>query len=197
MIGERVRLYQGVTLGARGPGTTSGSQGRPRHPIVEDDVAIYAGATILGRVTIGRGSSIGGNVWLTRAVPPGEQVTQAQRGGGRRRREGGGGRVSGGAPEKHESAFVPRRVRGESSGCLPGEPARRIVLTAGTRIVADVEGERSSIDPEALRNETFASLTRSVEQPARHTSAIADGPHSRQKIRMRSSILPAPRSQER
>ncbi|MES1179771.1 MAG: serine acetyltransferase, partial [Hyphomicrobium sp.] len=50
----------------------------PRHPIVEDDVVIYAGATILGRITIGRGSSIGGNVWLTRSVPPGSNIVQAQ-----------------------------------------------------------------------------------------------------------------------
>ena len=46
--------------------------------IVEDDVVIYAGATILGRITLGRGSSIGGNVWLTRSVPPGTRVTQGQ-----------------------------------------------------------------------------------------------------------------------
>ena len=50
----------------------------PRHPIVEDDVVIYAGATILGRVTIGRGSSIGGGVWLTHSVAPGSHVTQAK-----------------------------------------------------------------------------------------------------------------------
>ena len=50
-----------------------------RHPIVEDDVVIYAGATILGRITIGRGSIIGGNVWLTRSVPPGSHIAQAQR----------------------------------------------------------------------------------------------------------------------
>jgi len=81
IIGERVRLYQGVTLGAKSfPADEHGHpiKGRPRHPIVEDDVTIYAGATILGRVTIGRGSSIGGNVWLTRSVPPGSTVTQAQ-----------------------------------------------------------------------------------------------------------------------
>lgn len=81
VIGERVRLYQAVTLGAKRFETDeSGSllKGQPRHPIVEDDVVIYAGATILGRVTIGRGSSIGGNVWLTRSVPPGSQITQAQ-----------------------------------------------------------------------------------------------------------------------
>jgi len=52
-------------------------KGGPRHPIVEDDVVIYAGATVLGRVTIGRGSSIGGNVWLTRSVPPGSRIAQA------------------------------------------------------------------------------------------------------------------------
>jgi serine O-acetyltransferase len=81
VIGDRVRLYQAVTLGARsfavGPDGEL-QKGNARHPIVEDDVVIYAGATILGRVTIGRGSTIGGNVWLTRSVPPGSQVTQAQ-----------------------------------------------------------------------------------------------------------------------
>lgn len=79
-IGNRVRLYQGVTLGAKS--FPRDPQGRPvkgadRHPIVEDDVVIYAEATILGRVTIGRGSVIGGNVWLTHSVPPGSRVTQA------------------------------------------------------------------------------------------------------------------------
>jgi len=81
IIGERVRIYQGVTLGAKSfPTDEKGRpiKGRPRHPIVEDDVTIYAGATILGRITIGRGSSIGGNVWLTRAVPPGSRISQAQ-----------------------------------------------------------------------------------------------------------------------
>ena len=81
VIGDRVRLYQAVTLGARsfavGPHGEL-QKGNARHPIVEDDVVIYAGATILGRVTIGRGSTIGGNVWLTRSVPPGSQITQAQ-----------------------------------------------------------------------------------------------------------------------
>lgn len=80
-IGERVRLYQGVTLGAKSFPTDE--QGRPikrlpRHPIVEDDVVIYAGATILGRITIGRGSSIGGNVWLTHDVKPGSRISQAE-----------------------------------------------------------------------------------------------------------------------
>src|SRR6201999_4428220 len=72
VIGNNVRIYQGVTLGARNfPVDAHGAalKGRARHPIIEDDVVIYAGATILGRVTIGRGSSIGGNVWLTRSVP--------------------------------------------------------------------------------------------------------------------------------
>ncbi|BBA37092.1 hexapeptide repeat-containing transferase [Methylocaldum marinum] len=81
IIGRRVRLYQAVTLGAkRFPADENGVliKGNARHPIVEDDVVIYAGATILGRVTIGCGSTIGGNVWLTRSVPPGSNVTQAQ-----------------------------------------------------------------------------------------------------------------------
>jgi serine O-acetyltransferase len=80
IIGERVRIYQAVTLGAkRFPADEDGQlqKGHPRHPIVEDDVVIYAGATILGRITIGKGSTIGGNVWLTRSVPAEANITQA------------------------------------------------------------------------------------------------------------------------
>ncbi len=80
VIGKRVRVYQAVTLGAkRFPADPSGQlqKGLPRHPVVEDDVVIYAGATILGRVTIGKGSTIGGNVWLTESVLPGSHVNQA------------------------------------------------------------------------------------------------------------------------
>lgn len=80
VIGERVRVYQAVTLGAkRFPLNENGhlEKGLARHPIVEDDVVIYAGATILGRVTIGRGATIGGNVWITHDVAAGSHVTQA------------------------------------------------------------------------------------------------------------------------
>jgi serine O-acetyltransferase len=80
VIGDNVRIYQAVTLGARHfPTDDEGKliKGDARHPIVEDDVVIYAGATILGRITIGRGSTIGGNVWLTQDVPPNSVVTQA------------------------------------------------------------------------------------------------------------------------
>lgn len=80
IIGNHVRIYQQVTLGAkRFPSETDGAltKGLPRHPIVEDDVVIYAGATILGRVTLGKGCTIGGNVWLIHDVPPGANVTQA------------------------------------------------------------------------------------------------------------------------
>lgn len=79
-IGQRVRIYQAVTLGAkRFPADSEGKlkKGLARHPLVEDDVVIYAGATILGRVTIGAGAVIGGNVWLTEDVPRGASVTQA------------------------------------------------------------------------------------------------------------------------
>ncbi len=81
VIGRNVRLYQAVTLGAkRFQRDENGDlvKGGARHPLIEDDVVIYAGATILGRITIGRGSSIGGNVWLTHSVPPGSHITQAQ-----------------------------------------------------------------------------------------------------------------------
>jgi serine O-acetyltransferase len=81
VIGERVRVYQAVTLGAKSfPVDAQGLpvKGLPRHPKVEDDVVIYAGATVLGRVTIGKGASIGGNVWVTHDVAAGAQVTQAR-----------------------------------------------------------------------------------------------------------------------
>jgi serine O-acetyltransferase len=81
IIGRHVRLYQAVTLGAkRFEVDEQGAllKNYARHPIVEDDVVIYAGATILGRITIGRGSTIGGNVWLTQSVPPGSNITQAK-----------------------------------------------------------------------------------------------------------------------
>jgi serine O-acetyltransferase len=80
-IGRNVRLYQGVTLGAKSfklDEEGNPIKGIPRHPIVEDDVIVYSGATVLGRVTIGRGSTIGGNVWLVESVPPHSRVTQAQ-----------------------------------------------------------------------------------------------------------------------
>jgi serine O-acetyltransferase len=75
VIGDRVRLYQGVTLGAVAPRHGESLRGRKRHPTIEDDVTIYAGATILGGDTvIGRGSVIGGNVWLTESVAPCSKV---------------------------------------------------------------------------------------------------------------------------
>lgn len=80
IIGERVRIYQNVTLGAmRFPSDEEGrlEKGHPRHPIIEDDVVIYAGATLLGRITVGQNSVIGGNVWLTRGVPANSAITQA------------------------------------------------------------------------------------------------------------------------
>lgn len=81
IIGRNVRIYQNVTLGAKRFEEDENGvliKGRARHPIIEDDVVIYAGATILGRITVGRASTIGGGVWLTHAVPPGSLVTQAK-----------------------------------------------------------------------------------------------------------------------
>ena len=80
-IGKRVRIYQGVTLGAKSfPLDEHGNpiKGVKRHPDVEDDVIIYSEATLLGPITIGRGSVIGGNVWVTHSVPLDSRVTQAQ-----------------------------------------------------------------------------------------------------------------------
>lgn len=73
MIGDNVKIYQGVTLGAKSfPLDERGNpvKGIPRHPIIEDNVIIYANATILGRVTIGKGSVIGANVWVTEDLAP-------------------------------------------------------------------------------------------------------------------------------
>ncbi|MDR0965726.1 MAG: serine acetyltransferase [Myxococcales bacterium] len=80
VIGEHVSIYQGVTLGAKSfPLDAQGNpiKGVPRHPILEDGVVIYSNATLLGRITVGSGSTIGGNVWLTHSVPPGSTITQA------------------------------------------------------------------------------------------------------------------------
>ncbi len=81
IIGKNVKIYQGVTLGAKSfPLDENGNpiKGIPRHPIVEDDVVIYAGATILGRITVGKGSVIGGNVWVTSDLPPNSKIIQSR-----------------------------------------------------------------------------------------------------------------------
>ena len=81
IVGNNVKIYQGVTLRAKSfPLDENGNpiKGIPRHPIVEDDVVIYAGATILGRITIGKGSVIGGNVWVTDDLPPFSKVVQSK-----------------------------------------------------------------------------------------------------------------------
>ena len=80
IIGKNVTLYQGVTLGAKN--FSYSSEGLPldipRHPIVEDNVTIYSEASLLGRITIGKGSVIGGNVWLTHSVPPYSRILQGK-----------------------------------------------------------------------------------------------------------------------
>jgi serine O-acetyltransferase len=79
IIGNNVKLYQGVTLGAKSfPLDDDGNpiKGIPRHPIIEDDVTIYSNATVLGRITIGRGATIGGNIWVTESLEPGARIVQ-------------------------------------------------------------------------------------------------------------------------
>ena len=79
IIGNNVKLYQGVTLGAKSfPLDDDGNpiKGIPRHPILEDDVIVYSNATILGRITIGKGATIGGNIWVTESVEPGARIVQ-------------------------------------------------------------------------------------------------------------------------
>lgn len=78
VIGKNVTIYQGVTLGAKS--FRYDEEGVPlnvpRHPIIEDDVTIYSNASVLGRITIGKGSIIGGNVWVTESVPPNSRIVQ-------------------------------------------------------------------------------------------------------------------------
>lgn len=79
IIGKNVKLFQGVTLGAKSfPLDESGNpiKGIPRHPILEDNVVIYSNASILGRITVGNGSVIGGNVWVTQNVEPNSKLVQ-------------------------------------------------------------------------------------------------------------------------
>lgn len=81
IIGNNVKLYQGVTLGAKSfPLDEDGKpiKGIPRHPILEDDVIIYSNATILGRITIGKGATVGGNIWVTEDVKPGARIVQTK-----------------------------------------------------------------------------------------------------------------------
>ncbi len=75
IIGKNVKIYQGVTLGALAPAAGQSLRGVKRHPTIEDDVTIYAAATILGNVTIGKGAVISGNVWIKESIPPGVTVS--------------------------------------------------------------------------------------------------------------------------
>ena len=82
IIGNNVKLYQGVTLGAKSfPLDDKGNpiKGIARHPILEDNVIVYSNATVLGRITLAKGTVIGGNVWVTESTQPGEQLLQAKK----------------------------------------------------------------------------------------------------------------------
>ena len=80
MIGNHVCLYQGVTLGAKKfiLDEDGNPMDLPRHPILEDNVTVYSNSSILGRITIGKGTIIGGNVWLTHSVPPNSRIIQTK-----------------------------------------------------------------------------------------------------------------------
>ena len=92
IIGRNVRLYQGVTLGARSfrKAEDGSLMNVPRHPIIEDNVVIYSNATVLGRITIGHDSIIGGNVWCTQAMPPHSRMLQSKTTLGATFEDGGG-----------------------------------------------------------------------------------------------------------
>ena len=80
IIGDNVKIYQGVTLGARSfvkDENDNPVKGIPRHPVIGDNVVIYANSTILGRINVGDGAVIGGNLWVTSPVAPGEKLIQA------------------------------------------------------------------------------------------------------------------------
>ena len=79
VIGKNVKLYQGVTLGAKSFSLDNDGnpiKGIPRHPILKDNVIVYSNASILGRITIGEGAVVGGNIWVTHDVPAGATITQ-------------------------------------------------------------------------------------------------------------------------
>ena len=78
IIGNHVTLYQGVTLGAKSfkYDENGNMLNVPRHPIIEDNVTVYSNASILGRITIGHDSVIGGNIWVTHSVPPYSRIQQ-------------------------------------------------------------------------------------------------------------------------
>ena len=80
VIGNHVTLYQGVTVGAKNFKYDESGRPRtvPRHPVIEDNVTVYSNASLLGRITIGEGSVIGGNVWLTHSVPPYSRILQGR-----------------------------------------------------------------------------------------------------------------------
>jgi len=80
VIGNHVTLYQGVTLGAKNFKYDESGRPRniPRHPVIGDNVTVYSNASLLGRITIGEGSVIGGNVWLTHSVPPYSRILQGR-----------------------------------------------------------------------------------------------------------------------
>ena len=80
VIGNHVTLYQGVTVGAKNFKYDESGRPRnvPRHPVIEDNVTVYSNASLLGRITIGEGSVIGGNVWLTHSVPPYSKILQGR-----------------------------------------------------------------------------------------------------------------------
>jgi serine O-acetyltransferase len=80
IIGHHVCLYQGVTLGAKNfvLDESGNPTDVPRHPILEDHVTVYSNSSILGRITIGKGTVVGGNIWLTHSVPPYSRITQSK-----------------------------------------------------------------------------------------------------------------------
>jgi Serine acetyltransferase len=80
IIGDNVMLYQGVTLGAKNFKYDDEGHplNEPRHPILEDNVTVYSNTSILGKVRIGKGTIVGGNIWLTHDVPPGSKIIQGK-----------------------------------------------------------------------------------------------------------------------
>lgn len=112
ILGNDVKLYQGVTLGALS--VPRGKDKRKRHPTLEDGVTVYAGASVHGGETvIGKGSVIGGNVWLTHSIPPGSRIF------GRPREEAPDGRLNEGAPEGPLGESAPEGRFNEGAPAAP------------------------------------------------------------------------------
>lgn len=158
VIGAHVQLYQGVTLGALAPAQGQVLAGKKRHPTIEDDVIIYAGATILGGETvIGRGSIIGGNVWLTESVPPHTKVMLAKR----------------------DLVFLPKRANDKKGRAIRSSQPETVI--GGCPSSSRCNGDNRDLHPDlsppcsetlsTFRSSLMAGKKEPMKRPSRHSSS--------------------------